>query len=450
MSEYIYNNVRPSKQEISLHDEIIRDTLAGDERMRLRASQYVRRPDMMKAQDWTRYLKGATFVNVPAHSLRTWLGACNRKQHVIECPVPVDFRLGHMRLDANALAKHALASVLSMGRVVYVVDPMGFIVQYQPHDEVEIKVDAGMIIRATFQEDDDLRICYHMQDGVARFQYMDNAGTISQEGDLIVSGKTIGHLPIVCLNAFDCSTDRALSPLVDICKLAVNYWDLSLCQASALWWTGNPQPYAVGIQNEKEVPVAIGPQHVLAFTSENAKFGFATYSGSGISDRRDELRRLEANMSAMGAFLMLSRTDAYTVAKTREMTNRGSTADLVEIIRNVDSGLEILLRHLVEFKGGDVNAVKVNLNKDLLDATAESNMVRALNESYNLGLLSFSTWHQIMKGMEIVPESVNTDDEKERVNEDVTLVRGQAAKDSILDGGDGYPDGEDHAVVQDA
>jgi len=444
-NQYLLNTSRPGSQEMNAHDELIRDAICGDERMRWKATQYVRRPEGLTSTQWNSYLRGAPYINFPMQTLQTWAGAINRKQHTVDCPVPVRFKINGAVHDEQLLIKYALQQVLSMGRITFYADPEGYVVAYGSGDEVEMKCEGGKLVRAIFQEETDLRLELHLDaDGWACYRYLDNENEVTRSGDyLIVEGKTITWLPIVTINAWDLAVERSLSPLYDICRLSTHHWDLSLSQSHALWYCGNPQPVVFGITSIEEVPKGMGPSTIWSFANPQARAEILTYSGPGISDRREEIRRVEQNLMAMGAQIMLSRSNAHTVARTQEMITRQSTSDLVEVVKNVGDGLTMLLRHLTEFKGKDLNAVKVTLNTDILDAMIESNMVRALNDAYGQGLLSFNTWHLLMQRGEIIPESVDAEDEKERIATDPTLVRGQPAKDSILDGGDGLPNSDE-------
>lgn len=445
--DYVYNTAKPSRQELTDHDQTIRDCLAGPERMRLRASSYVRKPDMMKPSDWIRYLKGASFLNIPAHTLRTWLGAVNRRQHVVECPAKVEFKLGYQLLNLDDLAKYTMQQVLSIGRVCYLVEPGATVVDparivtFSPEAEISVKEENGFIYAASFQQGDDERICLYIDsEGFAAWKYTDNADVVRKDGRYVINGQFITYLPIVTINPFSLDVYRENSPLLDICKQSINLWDANLAHSSALWLAAHPQPYVTGISNEKEIPTSLGSSSIWSFASPDSKIGFATYQGSCMADRMEAIKAIEANLAAMGAYMMLSRSgDKYTAAKSKEMTNKGSTSDLVEIISNVNRGLEMVLHLVCDFAGHDHNKVKVAINRDLLDSSVESNWIRALNEAYSLGLLSLKGWHATMRANEVLPETIRVEDEEDLVKDD-NSVFGRRAVDEILDG----PVGDDN------
>ena len=449
MMDYGYS-ARPTTQEVNEHDKIIRDCLAGAERMHNSATQYVRKPDMMKQGDWNRYLKGAAYQNIPAHTLKTWAGAVNRREHVITCPAKVEFKLGYQSLNLDDLAKYTMGQVLSMGRVCYLVEPgatiadMARIVTYAPENEIRIHEVDGKIMEAKFQNGLDEVLCLYINaDGHAMFKYMDNAGVITREGYYVIQGQYITYLPLITINAWDLDVARSLSPLYDICKQSICLWDLQLSHSSAMWLASQPQPYVTGIASEKEIPTSLGSSHIWAFASPDSKIGFATYQGSCMADRMESIRAVQDGMAAMGAYMMLSRSgDRYTSGTAKEMTNKGSTADLVEIISNVNRGLELVLHLVCDFAKADHNAVKVAINKDLLDSTVESNWIRALNESYSLGLLSFRGWHATMRANEVLPESIRVEDEEDLVKDDETVF-GRKLADRTIDGPVGGDDNDD-------
>ena len=192
---------------------------------------------------------------------------------------------------------------------------------------------------------------------------------------------------------------RALAPLYEIAKLSVQQYDLALCQAHALYYTGAPQPCVFGITAEDEVPTSLGPSTVWRFISPDASATMLTYSGDGIKDREAAMARIESQMASLGAQIMLSRSNAHIVARSQEMKSRESASDLVQIVRNISDGLTILLRYYAEMqlKTHDLNKVFVKLSEDLVDMPMQADLCRALLEAKRDGLLSFSTWISIMK-----------------------------------------------------
>lgn len=434
MTEYIFNSTRPTPSEMTEHDALIRDVLAGAVRMKNNASQYVRKPDGMNATQWAQYLKGAHFSNVALATLHTWLGLADRKPHQIEADgLTVPFKLGHLILDEQHLVAHAIQNVFSLGRVAYFADPGNGIVSYGPSDEVEIVYNDGKLTKVVFQEGENKRLDLALIDGIAQYQVANNEGVGDGYRALIVLGKPIDYLPVVFINATDLDHCRSLSPLFEIACLSIKAWDLALSQAHALWYCANPQPVVFGVAGETEIPKAMGPSSVWTFSNPDAKAELLTYQGDGIKDRASEMLRIDMAMAAHGANVVLSKgNSAHTVAKTAELRSRESAADLVMVLQNLGDGLSILLRYWAEMNGKkDLNKIFVKCNCDLVDQTMGADMIRALNEARRDGLLSFKTMIEILKAGEILPANLDPEDERDRVNTDETVVIGE---DRALEG----------------
>ena len=425
--EYIFSSTRPTPSEITEHDSLIRDVLAGAVRMKNNATQYVRKPDGMDNARWAQYLRGAHFSNIALATLHTWLGLADRKPHQIETDgLTIPFRLGHLMLDEQHLVAHAIANVFSLGRVAYFADPANGIVSYGPSDEVEIVYDSGKLTKVVFQEEDDKRLDLAMVDDIAQYQWSNNEGVGDGYRALLVNGKPLDYLPVVFINAMDLDRHRSLSPLFEIACLSIKAWDLALSQAHALWYTANPQPCVFGVSNETEIPKSMGPATVWTFSNPDAKAQLLTYQGDGLTDRAKEMLRLDMQMAALGANVVLSKgNSAHTVAKTAELRSRESAADLVFVLENISDGLTIILRHWAELNGKSPNKVFVKCNCDLVDQTMGADMIRALNEARRDGLLSFTTMINILKAGEILPANLDPEDERERVNSDDTTILGE-------------------------
>ena len=146
---------------------------------------------------------------------------------------------------------------------------------------------------------------------------------------LIVEGKPIDYLPIIFINAADLQVERSLSPLYEIASLSTKAWDFGLQQSHALWYCANPQPVVFGVSTEKEIPSSMGPSTVWTFSNPDASAQLLTYQGDGIKDRAAEIARIEQQMSALGANVLLSKNAAHTVSRTVELNSRASASDLV-------------------------------------------------------------------------------------------------------------------------
>lgn len=228
MTEYIWNSARPSVNEIENHDVMIRDVLAGHERMVNKAVLYCRKPEGMNSAKWKEYLKGAHFTNYALQTVQTWTGAALRKPPQIGTDgMSVRFKLDYHDLDADHLIQHAVWNVLAFGRAAYFVDPEGYIVSYDPSSEIEVKCERGALVKVVLQEDDE-RLTLHLDEGLAYASWSDNEGTTRQTLPLVAHGRHLTYLPIVFINATDLSDKRALSPLYEIAKLSIQQYDLAL------------------------------------------------------------------------------------------------------------------------------------------------------------------------------------------------------------------------------
>lgn len=421
--DYLAHSPRPSGSEIAEHDRTISDILAGSLRIKAAANSYIRRPENMTATQWNTYLRGAAFHNTAVATLATWLGLCERKSHTIELNgMELPFKLDHLNLGVEQMITFALTNVLSYGRCAFFVDPAGHICSYGPGDVVDFECEDGNLTMVQLL-DKDMKVKLFLEDGVAKYVWSkdDVDGAI---GELIVAGKTISYLPIVFINAFDLSPYRSIGPLYPIAELSLVNFDLALENAHALRFTGSPQIVLTGVSTEAETPKSIGPSTIWSLSSENARATMLSYSGEGIKDRENQMLRNDMSMSALGAAIVLNRgQSANVVAKTAEMKSRESSADLVQIIRNVSTGLEMVARFYAEQQGvKDLNKIKIQLNEDLIDLSLDANMVTALANLHVQGALSFTTLNECLRRGEVIPATATADRELDLVKEDQSYI----------------------------
>lgn len=420
--DYLAHSPRPTATEIAEHDRTISDILAGSLRIKSAANSYIRRPENMTSTQWNTYLRGAAFHNTAVATLATWLGLCERKPHTIELDgMSLPFKLDHLNLGAEQMITFALTNVLSYGRCAFLVDPAGHICAYGPSDVVDYDCTDGNLTMVTLK-DNGMTVKLFLEDGVAKFMWRkgDVDGAVL---DLINNGKTLSYLPFVFVNSFDLSPERSVGPLYPIAELSLINWDLALEQAHALRFCGSPQIVLTGVSTEAEVPKSIGPSSIWALSNENASAQMLSYNGEGIKDREAMMLRNDMSMSALGAAIVLNKgQSANVVAKTAEMKSRESSADLVQIIRNISDGLTMVARFYAEQHGKDLNKVYIQLNEDLIDLSLDANMVTALANLHVQGALSFETLNECLRRGEVIPATATADKELELVKSDGSYI----------------------------
>lgn len=443
MTSFIYG-VAPSKAELTIEDQLIADSLNGATRMQLNAASHVRFAEDATPHERAAYVKGAPYNGVPSLCLTSFVGAINRKPHLVTLNgLNEEVFLDEGRLyDSQALIRRVIEAVISFGRIVIVADPgqgdinaQGYVTLYYPGNEVETKFERGRLVKLVLLEDDDTHLVYSFdEDGFV-------TGMRKSRDDLIIkqmpmriasAGKPLTEIPAVALNAYSLSWTRALSPLSTICHLARARWNLDLQQAEALWLCASPVWSATGI-DEAEIPKHVGPRKIFSSSREGAKFDLISYKGDGLAERRAQALVYDMQMAAAGAQMLMPKGSlAHTVSATVKQVTSANVAPLVEIVRNASLGITIALNYLSSWKG--LPSPQVAINEDLVSTQWTSDAMRALHEMYQNGSLSFETFINTLKSGEVIAPTIDPDEESERIESDPTTVLGRKAEDAIRDG----------------
>lgn len=408
--------------------ERIRDVLAGEDRIKARGAAYLPRHDGETINSFRARLARSSFPNYALPTLNAMTGKAFRVGPLVQWP---DERLPFLyRGDECSWAwgaEFAFREVATTGRLLAVLhvldgaDTSRFaatrIGLYRAEAIKEVVCRKGVVTSITVEdgacEADELMQFRLDEEGFFEVAIVTLEGVDKRIAFPSMLGRRLPYVPAVFIGPMDLSHEADRPPLLDIVDANLAHYVLQSEYRSALYWTASPQPVATGFAAE-EMPRALGPNTIIRSSNADAKFEFVTFSGDGLAEQRLALAASRADMAALGAGLLLPKGGSNIAARTVELRQAEDNSVCVSIINSVEAGLRRLQAMIVEWERRS-DEVSITLNRDLVEATIDAPLLKALHEAYLAGSISFQTWIENLQRGEVLPASRTADDEQDLI-----------------------------------
>ena len=179
-----------------------------------------------------------------------------------------------------------------------------------------------------------------------------------------------------------------------------------------------PTPYICA--NIEALPeLTIGPSSAWLIPDNQAKVGILQTDPAGLPAHQIALESDKKDMAILGARLLEPQPAVQETLGAVLMRNQGGDSPLQSLVSSVSQGLTWALQVQAWWAGFtenvDDSAIGVRLNKDLVAAGMEPQMLTALTQALLQNTISFETYyHQLQQG-EIARPLVDVEDEKELI-----------------------------------
>jgi len=223
-------------------------------------------------------------------------------------------------------------------------------------------------------------------------------------------GVLFREIPFVFFNA---TTNRAKPekpPLQDIAVVNLSHYRNSADYEHGMHFTALPQPYAAGF--DFNGPLAIGSGYAWVTDNPQAKAGYLEFSGAGLSTLKDAMERKEKHMAALGGRLIEEQpgAGAQEAAETVKLRQAGEQSALSRIAQATSRGLTRTLGFLAQFRGIGTE-VGVQLNQDFGTAGLSPQLLAALMQQVQGGLMSWPVYYFNLNRGELYPDAWTAEDE---------------------------------------
>lgn len=240
---------------------------------------------------------------------------------------------------------------------------------------------------------------------------------------MVRKGGALEAIPFVFHNTDGGDPDIGDVPLEDLAHVNVSHYQSSADLENGRHLTGNPTPFAFGLDNESATgqgkgqggvgddgTVQLGSNAILLSDNDKATVGYLEFSGQGLKALDDAMKQKEEQMAALGARLIEPKP---TDAEAFETVSLRATAEASTLATIGISCTETLTRCLAfVLYWTDATAdlatagdkIEFALNSDFVSSAITPEMLTAVGALRTQNLISKTAYfHQLQKG-EFYPE----------------------------------------------
>lgn len=228
----------------------------------------------------------------------------------------------------------------------------------------------------------------------------------------------LDFLPFTFLAPFSLESDVQKSLIEALVAVNYRHYRHSADYEHALHWNGIPTPY-VCANIDPLSELAVGGGSALLIPDNQAKVGMLQTDPAGLPAHQIALEADKKDMAILGARLLEPQPAVQETLGAVLMRHQGGDSPLQSLVSSVSQGLTWALQVHAYWAGfsDDVDdpAIGMRLNKDLVAAGMEPQMLTALTQALLQNTISYETYyHQLQQG-EIARPLVDVDTERELI-----------------------------------
>lgn len=219
-------------------------------------------------------------------------------------------------------------------------------------------------------------------------------------GDIVprIDGKPLNFIPFWIVNPSDQTPDVRRPLLAGLANVNVNHFNTTAQLENALFWCGNPQPYATGVDGNNMPTLDVGSSNLWTFPDAQSKVDFLTASADSVGALEKRLDRLEQHMALLGARMLSPDKRAAEAAETARIHRMGEMSIVTGTSHSLSRVLTDVVKVAAQFQGvtGDiVFAMNTSFFDQILTVTDAKGLVSLWQQGF---LAPSDVVYQLKKG----------------------------------------------------
>ncbi len=440
-----------------------RDCADGTDAVKRRGAVYLPRLSAQTVEEYDAYKNRALFYGATGRTIQGMSGLVFRKPpsfEIMDAYLHFTEKVTNDCVDLLQFSKSTVDEILKVGRIGLLVDhPSEEVTEPRPYVAVYLaeaiinwrtavidgmKMLTMVVLREEYEKlkgsdafemetKTQYRVLslkfengqrYYTQDVYREVKTQSGAITWGIDPNLSViplrNGQRIDHIPFFFINSNSLTDGTVKPPLLDLVDVNLSHYRTSADLEHGAHYTALPTPYAAGFDSESELRIGAG----IAWVTENAdaRVGYLEFSGQGLDALSNLKKDKESLMAILGARLLEQQKKQAETAETMRIRQGGDAGSLQTIVGSVSRGIEMVLREMVWWAGGDENTVKGTtflLNDDFISARMEPNELIALMKAWQSNAISQDTFLWNLRQGEIIPANTGIEDEKDKIDMEV-------------------------------
>ncbi|HOX59106.1 MAG TPA: DUF4055 domain-containing protein [Candidatus Paceibacterota bacterium] len=472
-----------------------RDVLAGEDAVKAGGEKYLPRLDSMTDEEFSAYVKRASYFNASARTSEAYLGLMFRRPPFLKLPndgAGVGRAMAEFQNDADMLgttltgyAKMVVGDVIGLGRAGSLVDwedeveQRAYVVFYRAEQVINWRVERVngrnvptlIVLKEhavaqpgpdddgfTLQLVDQMRVLklvpgesadlagkrdYHCQVELWQPKKTQRRGA-KVEWQLIETrtplrlGKPLPLIPFVFHGSRHSRPDVERGPLEDIIAVNLDHYRLNADFKHGLHFTALPTAWVSGF--DKGASLRIGSSTAWVSETPGATAGFLEFTGQGLTTFERAMDRDERLMSILGSRMLEDMKKVGETATAIELRQAGEYSILGNVALSVSESLTQVLRWVywwnsTEELPDDVKGEQVlmTLNTDFSTKGLASQDIQAIVAAWQAGAISQDSMYDLFRRGEVLPEGRTNTEEAALIEQQ----RREDAKKTLANGTNG-------------
>lgn len=433
--------------------EFLEDFYDGEQEVKGKAKKYVPMLSGQSQKKFQDYVNRGMFYNAFSKTIDALIGSAFNVAPAINLPKHLEY----LRMDATGqgtslteLAMALCVEALKTGRAGLLVDRPAdggapYLVVYDCDDIINWR-DGYFIVLEDEQlepkEDDPYE--FEEVEGFRELTIIDgeyvvriwrentDPKTKTKEPYRIVEtyipekfGRSMDDIPFVFIGPNGLDSDIGRPPLLDLANVQKIHFQVECDRANAVHVSCIPTPYITGLQPEENFELKMGSDACIVLPDVSSKVGFLEFQGQGLDPVIKYLEKLESTMAALGARVAENRQNNRTLIETAtgsRIRESLSVSTLGSIIATVEAALNKCVKWAAEWEGANPDDVSITLNKEVVSANMDANMVNALMGAVQAGLISQDTFYAKLSDAGLTEPGVPVEEEVKRIKKSMELI----------------------------
>ncbi len=438
----------PEYQANVLQWELCRDCFLGEGSIKSKRDMYLPRLSSQNESGYDSYLKRTVYYPILSNTIAGRLGQIMRKSPIKKGS---DKGIGWMEESVTKDSKDiaifcgkVLEELMKVGRVGILADyndkkETPYFSLYNAESIINWLEDDGdlvevHLIEETYVVDKEgeieperrIRRCFIDEEGyytveVYRVSILGGSKKLGLLATYqpLAFGTPLREIPFTFINPNSLLSDVEKPPLLDIALMSLSVYRNSADLELSLHTTAISTPYGVGIEEDDldSSDFILGPSEFKLFRNPDAKIDVLEFKGTGVNAIMESMSNKFSHIASIGGDASFTNQHAAENAETFRLRLSKETSAMSNIVLYAEKGINQMLR----FAGAWISPnekMSININRDFLDATMSADLLKTINESVVMGLISRRAAFEIRQKNEIYPDNWTFDKEEELLEED--------------------------------
>ena len=432
-------------------------------------TRHLPRPSGMKRDDqYAAYVERPTFLGATERTVQGMTGTVFRREPVIEVPTPLAPHIADITqtgISLRMFAEQAVRETLLMGRFGVLIDyphgtltPDGLLppaltarpywipyaceniinwrtIQRQGDTLLSLVVLQEMesIPQGVWGSDDFFvtkdeiryRVLRLTEEGFCEVSvWREDAGPLRNRTASLMEvwiptrqNVPLDFIPFCFMAPFSLESDVQKSLIEALVAVNYRHYRHSADYEHALHWNGIPTPVVCAdVENMGELAVGGGSALLLP---QGSTFGMLETNPAGLPAHQLALEADKRDMAILGARLLEPQPAVQETLGAVLMRNQGGDSPLQSLVSSVSQGLTWALQVEAYWAGFTENvddpAIHVQLNRDLISASMDPQMLTALTAALQVNAISAETYYYNLQQGEIARPLIPFEEEQELI-----------------------------------